>query len=187
MRIGFDFDGVLCMTPFGRFAVHAPGHVDDLPEGWERLYDDRYEPSPLRVAIEYLRFAWRQSSPEAPPVLRALSESHELYIVTGRSDDGVGLVRRWLRRHRLDGCFADIRMAPPGLRPAQHKLATAKLLALDAHIDDDPRTAYHLARNGVPAVYLLDHAGVHGGEPPPERVTLIRSLNEFAARVDHKP
>ena len=71
-------------------------------------------------------------------------------------------------------------MAPEGLRPAQHKLATARMLGIDAHIDDDPRTAYHLASNGVSRVFLLDHAGAHGDAPLPARLTLVRSLREFA-------
>jgi flavin-dependent dehydrogenase len=58
------------------------------------------------------------------------------------------------------------------------------MLGLDAHIDDDPRTAYHLARNGVASVYLLDHAGAHGDEPPPPGLMLVRTLSEFADAVD---
>jgi hypothetical protein len=78
-------------------------------------------------------------------------------------------------------------MAPPGLRPPQHKLAVAKMRAVAAHIDDDPRTAYHLAGNGVPRVYLLDHAGAHGDVPLPERLTLVRSLREFTEAVGKLP
>ena len=74
-------------------------------------------------------------------------------------------------------------MAPPGLRPPQHKLATALRLRLDVHIDDDPRTAYHLAAHGVPRVYLLDHAGAHGDAAPPPGLVLVRSLEEFSQRV----
>jgi hypothetical protein len=47
MRIGLDFDGVICATPFGRLAVHAPGEVPRLPEGYERLYDVPVSSSPL--------------------------------------------------------------------------------------------------------------------------------------------
>ena len=113
-------------------------------------------------------------------VLHELTATHDVYVVTGRSWVGEPLVRGWLRGHRLDERIAGIRMAPPGLRPAQHKLATARVLGIDAHIDDDPRTAYHLAKNGVPRVYLLDHAGAHGDAPLQPRLTLVRSLREFA-------
>ena len=54
------------------------------------------------------------------------------------------------------------------------------MLGIDAHIDDDPRTAYHLADNGVERVFLYDHAGAHGDAPPPQHLTLVRSLAEFA-------
>jgi hypothetical protein len=60
------------------------------------------------------------------------------------------------------------------------------MVGIDVHIDDDPRTAYHLARNGVRS-FLLDHAGVHaaaGDEPPPAGLTVVRSLREFADAVD---
>jgi uncharacterized HAD superfamily protein len=182
MRIGFDFDGVICLTPFGRLAVHPPGHVDPLPPDVEALYAPDRDPGPLRLAIEYVRFAWRQPSPEASGVLRELAASHELYIITGRSRAGIGLVRGWLRRRGLEGCFRDIRMSPGGLRTAQHKLATARMLGIDAHIDDDPLTAYYLADNGV-RVFLFDHANARGDAPLPANVTLVASLAEFAAHV----
>ncbi len=182
MRIGLDFDGVLCLTPFGRFAVHAPGGVPDLPDGYEQLYDCRPESNPLRLAVEYLRFGWRRMSPDAAAVLRALRRSHELYIVTGRSAAGEPLIRRWLRAHRLDELVAGVQMAPQGLTPSQHKLATAKILSLDAHIDDDPRTAYYLAEHSI-RVHLLDHAGAHGDAPLPPNLTLVRTLGEFADAV----
>jgi hypothetical protein len=186
MRIGFDFDGVLSLTPFGRFAVHAPRPVPPLPENYEERYAGRQgrRAPPLRLAIEYVRFGWRLSAPGARDVLRELSAQHELHIVTGRSDIGITIVRGWLRRHGLESCVTSIRMAPRGIRPPQHKLAIAKMLGIDAHIDDDPRTAYHLASEGVPHVYLLDHAGAHGDAPLPERLTLVRSLREFAAAIN---
>jgi hypothetical protein len=184
MKIGFDFDGVLCLTPFGRLAVHAPSPVDDLPPDYERLYDAPAPSNPLRLAVEYLRFGWRTNAPDAHRVLHRLTERHEVYIVTGRSRAGEPLLRRWLRKHNLTDRVAGVRMAPPGLRPPQHKLATARMLGIDVHIDDDPRTAYHLAKHGVPAVYLLDHAGAHGDDALPEHLTLVRSLSDFAAALE---
>jgi hypothetical protein len=183
MRIGFDFDGVLCLTPFGRLAVHKPSPVPDLPDGYAALYDLPRASDPLRLAVEYLRFGWRTNAPDAAVILREIADAHEIFIVTGRSSAGEPLLRRWLRRHNLEERIAGIRMAPPGLRPAQHKLATARLLGIEAHIDDDPRTAFHLARNGVARVYLLDHAGAHGDAELPAHLTLVRSLREFADEI----
>ena len=183
MRIGFDFDGVLCLTPFGRLAVHAPSPVPEFPDGYAALYEQPRSANPLRLAVEYLRFGWRTNAPDAAAVLHENANTHEIYIVTGRSWAGEPLVRRWLRGHKLDDRIAGIRMAPPGLRPAQHKLATARMLGIDAHIDDDPRTAYHLAKNGVERVYLLDHAGAHGEAPLPPHLTLVRSLRAFADAI----
>lgn len=184
MRVGFDFDGVLCLTPFGRLAVHAPSPVPELPPDYAARYDGRRPGGPFRLGVEYLRFGWRQMAPNAAAVVRAVTDAgHQVYIVTGRSVAGEPLLRRWLRRHALDARIAGIRMAPPGLRPAQHKLATARLLGIDAHIDDDPRTAYHLAEYGVPSVFLYDHAGAHGDAPLPPRLTLVRTLEEFAAAL----
>ncbi len=180
MRIGFDCDGVLSYTPFGRLAVHAPSIVPELPPGYEDLYRLPARGGRLRQAVEYLRFAWRPMMPEAASVVRALAARHELYVVTARTLAGERLLRRWLRRHGVEECFAGFRMAPPGLRGPQHKLATARMLGIDAHIDDDPRTAYHLANNGVERVFLYDHAGAHGDAPLPPHLTLVRSLTEFA-------
>jgi phosphoglycolate phosphatase-like HAD superfamily hydrolase len=185
MRISFDFDGVLCLTPFGRMAVHAPdAHVDVLPEAYESFYEGPAPRSRLRLAVEWARFGWRRMAPDAAQVLHDLSAAgHDLLIVTGRSAHGEPLLRGWLRRHRLDDKVTAIRMAPGGLRPPQHKLAIAKMLAVDVHIDDDPRTAFYLARNGVPHVFLLDHAGALGDVPLPENVHTVRSLQEFLAGV----
>lgn len=182
MRIAFDFDGVLCLTPFGRFATHAPRPVADLPENYEALYNAPGVGNPLRLAVEYARFGWRRMSPEAAPVLEELAGEHEIYIVTGRSAAGESLLQRWLRRHKLEGRIAGVRMAPPGLRPSQHKLAVARMLAIDAHIDDDPRTAYHLSRNGVPHVYLLSREHVPADDAP-ENLRIVRSLHEFADAI----
>jgi hypothetical protein len=182
MRISIDFDGVLCPTPFGRLAVHAPGGVPDLPPDYADHYDTPPRRNPLRLAVECGRFGWRRMAPDAADVLRRLSGDNELYIVTGRSVQGTALIARWLRRTGLRDDVA-LRMAPPGLRPAQHKLAVASLAHIDAHIDDDPRTAYYLAENGVPRVYLLDHAGAHGDTALPQNITLVRSLHEFADTI----
>jgi len=185
MRISFDFDGVLCVTPFGRMAVRPPeAHVDVLPEAYEGFYDAPSRQSRLRLAVEYARFAWRRMAPDAARVLHDLSDDgHDLLIVTGRSAQGEPLLRRWLRRHRLDERVTAIRMAPIGLRPPQHKLAIAKMLAVDVHIDDDPRTAFYMARNGVPHVFLLDHAGALGNTQSPENVHTVRALQEFVEGV----
>ena len=186
MRIGFDFDGVLSITPFGRMAVHAPRPVADLPENYETLYDLHARSGPIRLAVEYARFGWRRMSRDAAPVLRELTEAgHELYIVTGRSVSGLRIVQSWLRRERLDDRVG-VRMAPPGLRPPQHKLAVARMLRLDVHIDDDPRTAYHLARSGVARVYLLRHTAIALPEPMPDGLVVVKSLREFASHVTER-
>jgi hypothetical protein len=182
MRIGFDFDGVLCPTPFGRLAVHAPSPVEDLPPDYAALYDSRPPVNPLRLALEYLRFSWRGAAHDGGDVLRQLAASHELYIVTGRSRKGEALMDRWLAARGWRDCFSGVWMAPEGLRTPQHKLAVAKIVGIDAHIDDDPRTAYHLAKHGV-RTYLLDHAGAHGHLPLPGGCSLVRSLADFAAAI----
>jgi hypothetical protein len=165
-------------------AVHAPTPVTDLPDAYERLYERKRRTSRLRLAVEYARFGWRRMSTDAAPVLnRLIDAGHECWIVTGRSEQGIALLHRWLRRSGLDERVAGVRMAPPGLRPPQHKLAIAKILGIDSHIDDDPRTAYHLAKNGVPHVYLLDRADAQDDTPLPAGLTVVRSLPEFADRI----
>ena len=183
MKIAFDFDGVLCPTPFGRLAVHAPAPVDDLPAGYEALYEQPVSSNPIRLAVEYLRFAWRRPAKEGKEILRQLALEHELFIVTGRSKMGQPQMERWLAGAGWRDYISGIWMAPEGLRPAQHKLGVARMIGIGAHIDDDPRTSYHLANNGV-RTYLLDHAGAHGDAEPPPGLTLVRSLRDFAARVD---
>ncbi|HEX5480395.1 MAG TPA: hypothetical protein VFY79_11820 [Dehalococcoidia bacterium] len=183
MRISIDFDGVLCHTPFGRMATRAPGGVPELPEGYAALYDAPSRPRRLRLGLEYVRFGWRRMDPRAQPVLRALSEQHEVTIVTGRSIAGEALVARWLRRTGLDARVG-LRMAPPGLRPPQHKLAVARILGIDAHLDDDPRTAHYLAEHGVAHVYLLDRAGLHASDAElPANLRVVRALDEFADAI----
>ncbi|MEX0750242.1 MAG: hypothetical protein WD359_05480 [Dehalococcoidia bacterium] len=185
MRISFDFDGVLCLTPFGRMAVRPAGTlVDDLPDAYEGLYDAAAPRSRVRLAVEYARFGWRRMARDAAQTLHDLgADGHDLLIVTGRSAQGEPLLRRWLRRHKLDDKVTAIRMAPIGLRPPQHKLAITRMLAVDIHIDDDPRTVFHMARNGVPHVFLLDHAHALGDTPLPENVYTVRTLRDFVDGV----
>jgi phosphoglycolate phosphatase-like HAD superfamily hydrolase len=185
MRISFDLDGVLCVTPFGRLAVHAPDTlVTPLPDDFARFYESPPRNHVLRGMIEELRFGWRRPAHEAARTLHELrAAGHELLIVTGRSAQGEPLLRRWLRRHRLYDPIAEIRMAPVGLRPPQHKLAIAKMRAVDVHIDDDPRTVFYLARNGVPRIFLLDHAGALGGVALPSTTHAVRTLPEFATAI----
>jgi hypothetical protein len=183
MRIGFDCDGVLCETPFGRFAVHAPQPVPPLPDGFEQLYAGRDRPHAWRAFVEFTRFAWRSAAPNVRDVLSGMAAEHELFLVTARGDDGIGVLRRWLRRHRIDGCFTDVCMSPPGVTSPQHKLAGARLLSLDAHIDDDPRTAFHLAQETSMRVFLLDHANARGDAAPPANLEVVESLADFAGRV----
>lgn len=184
MRISFDFDGVLCVTPFGRMATHAPSPVAELPAGYELLYDAPPRRGLPRLGVEYLRFGWRRIAPGAADTLRALAADHTLYIVTGRSAAGESLLRWWLRRHKLTDSITEVRLAPSGLRPAQHKLAVARMLSIDAHIDDDPRTAYHLARNGVAHVFLLSPAGAPPADDAPPSLTIVRTLDEFRSAID---
>jgi hypothetical protein len=182
MKIGFDFDGVLCPTPFGRLAVHAPTPVDDLPADYPSLYDQKVSSNPIRLLVEYMRFAWRSPADDGKQILELLAAQHELFLVTGRSRIGQPQMEKWLKARGWRDCFAGIWMAPGGLRPPQHKLAVAKMIGIGAHIDDDPRTAYHLAKHGV-ATYLLDHANAHGDSTPPDGLTLVRSLADFVTKV----
>lgn len=184
MRISFDFDGVLCPTPFGRLAVHKAGKpVADLPPGYERLYEHAPPSGRGRLLVEYLRFGWRRVSPEAAPLLRDLiAAGHEVIIVTGRSVAGMAILESWLKREGLEDAV-DVHMAPPGLRPPQHKLAVARIHKVDVHIDDDPRTAWHLANNGVERVYLLAHAGVPVEGESPEGLVVVRGLGELREQV----
>jgi FMN phosphatase YigB (HAD superfamily) len=182
MKIGFDFDGVLCPTPFGRLAVHAPSPVEDLPADFGALYDQKVSSNPIRLAVEYMRFAWRSPAENGRQILEQLAAHHELYLVTGRSRIGQPQMEKWLRARGWRDSFAGIWMSPAGLKAPQHKLAVAKMQGIGTHIDDDPRTAYHLARHGV-QTYLLDHANAHGETPPPDNLTLVRSLSDFAAKM----
>ncbi len=182
MKISFDFDGVLCPTPFGRLAVHAPTPVDDLPADYERLYDAAARTNPVRLAMEALRFSWRGAAKDGREILEQLAREHELFIVTGRSRKGEALMERWLKARGWRDFVSGIWMAPSGLRPPQHKLAVARMLGIDAHIDDDPRTAYHLAGEGIRS-YLLDHANAHGEAAVPENLTLVSTLTDFVDKL----
>src|SRR5512146_2228215 len=73
MRIGFDCDGVLSYTPFGRLAVHAPSPVPDLPSGYEDLYRLSAPGGRVRAVLAHLRFAWRPLTHDASAVVRSLA------------------------------------------------------------------------------------------------------------------
>ena len=89
MRIGFDFDGVLCLTPFGRLAVHAPSPVRRSAGGLR----DAVRPGALvesaasRDRVSALRLAPSADAPR-PRSCTDSRGAHEIYIVTGRSRAG---------------------------------------------------------------------------------------------------
>jgi hypothetical protein len=174
MRLGLDVDGVIAKTPVRFLAVREHrGGSEGLPADASQRYQHVPPPGKLRVWIERLRFGWRAPVDGAADCLRRLAATHDVYLLTGRSEQGRGVLEAWLRREGLFGYVSGIWMAPPGLRTWEHKLVTCRELRLNAHVDDDPHTALYLARNGIERVLLIDPGMARRDAP---RVTVVRDL-----------
>lgn len=160
--ITVDMDGVLCEPPLGRnITAHgpiAPPEVLPPPSRMKRLL----------WYTEPVRYIGRRCMPGAERFLRELAADYRLILVTARGRAAAPWTRRWLRRSGLwpylDGLAFRIDPQQP---PYAYKAATVAQLRPAWHIEDDGRTAMHVAHKaGCPVVLLAWPQ--NAGEYPPE-------------------
>ncbi len=143
-----DFDGVICMPPFGKnFGIHR------------RLIDPAAEPSTAFVPprwfggpLDRLRFAFRRPDAEVRAALTQLATVRRLIILTGRRSSP----DRWLRRHGLDHLIERVVINDGPRGSAHHKLEQVSETGAAEHIDDDGPTAQLIADRSSVHVYLRD-------------------------------
>ncbi|MGD9895134.1 MAG: hypothetical protein AB7R89_11480 [Dehalococcoidia bacterium] len=167
--ITVDLDGVLSEPPLGlnltsRGAELAPDDVPALGR-FKRL----------AWQTEPIRYYGRRQMSGAAAFLQQLSPHFRLYLVTARGLPAARHTRGWLEHNGLwrylDGL---IFRAGPERRPYQFKAETVAALQPFWHVDDDGRTAMHVAsRSGRPVLLIAwpGNAGVY-----PNLIVRVRGL-----------
>jgi hypothetical protein len=121
----------------------------------------------------------------AADFLRQLAPHFRLYLVTARGLPAARHTRGWLERNGLwrylDGL---IFRAGPEMRPYQFKAATIAALQPFWHVDDDGRTAMHVASRSGRPVLLIAWPGNVGTYP--ELIVRVPSLADGAAYLLHQ-
>lgn len=138
MKIGLDFDDVICYTHGLKPVLAKKFYGVDIPESLCRK--DYIVRNNILTAEQYLKVALEVFSGkyEAEPVYKAIEgirflkqEGHSLKIVTSRSDKQGILesAKAWLRKHELDIPIVGV---PYGESKAR------ACVGLDFFVDDDP-------------------------------------------------
>jgi phosphoglycolate phosphatase-like HAD superfamily hydrolase len=188
LRIGIDLDDVLAESLPGflaaferRFGIHTP-----LARGRWELFDDRPH---LRAADRRAFYAdlmrtdflgTRPPDPEGLAAVRALhAAGHHLVLVTSRPTAFELVTRRWLARHRIAGCFAEV-VHRDGAQRVAFKPRVARERSLGWFIEDELPVAVALARAGV-RVLLMDRPWNRG--PRPGAIIPVASWPEALERI----
>jgi uncharacterized HAD superfamily protein len=172
--ITVDLDGVLCEPPLGfNLTARGPVMAADVtrPLGRFKRWMWRTEP---------LRYYGRRRMAGADAFLRDLSPHFRLYLVTARGRAAALHTRAWLERNGLwrylDGL---VFRAGPEMPPHAFKAETIAAFQPAWHVDDDGRTAMHVAdRSGRPVLLIAwpRNVGTY-----PERIVRVPSLADGAA------
>jgi uncharacterized HAD superfamily protein len=177
--ITVDLDGVLCEPPLG-FNLTAHGAVlgpeTVLSPGRLKRWAWRTEP---------LRYFGRRLMPGADAFLRELAPHFRLYLVTARGRPAARRTRAWLERNGLwrylDGL---VFREGPEMPPYQFKAGAIAALQPWWHIDDDGRTAMHVAQRSGRPVLLIAWPGNVGAYP--QGIVRVESLAAGAAYLLHR-
>ena len=158
--ITVDMDGVLSEPLFGwNPTAHGPVSPPDVV------------PAPNRMQrwlwpAERVRYVGRRSMPGAPAFLAALAPHFRLLLLTARGRPSATHSRGWLKRkglwRYLDGL---VFRAGPLIPSYAFKADAVGQLAPAWHVDDDGRTAVHVAAQTHRPVVLIAWPGNVGQYP----------------------
>jgi hypothetical protein len=169
-----DLDGVLCEPPLGlNLTTHGAVMSEDKPAPMGRLKRWTWR-------TESVRYYGRRRMPGAEDFLRTLAPHFRMYLVTARGLPSARHTRGWLKHNRLWGYLDGLVFrAGPEMPPYQFKAETVAMLQPAWHVDDDGRTAMHVASRGGRPVLLIGWPGNEGTYP--DRIVRVPSLADGAA------
>ena len=169
-----DFDGVICMPPFGTNLGIRRRLIDPQAEPARAFVPPRWFGGPA----DRLRFAFRRPAAEARAALERLAQTRRLVILTGRRSSP----DRWLRRHGIDHLIERVMINDGPHGSAHYKLRCVNELGAAEHIDDDGPTAQLLADRSSTRVYLRDWPR-NRGLAYSDGVTRVDDLAGLASRI----
>lgn len=177
--ITVDLDGVLCEPPLGlNLTTHGAVLSEDQPAPVGRLKRWAWR-------TESVRYYGRRRMPGADDFLRTLAPHFRLYLVTARGLPSARHTRGWLKHNGLwrylDGL---VFRTGPELPPYAFKAETVAALQPAWHVDDDGRTAMHVAAHSGRPVLLIGWPGNQGTYP--DRIVRVSNLADGAAYLLHQ-
>jgi len=185
LRIGLDFDGVIANTPHLKSIVAKElFNVDIDPEDmlashvFENNIMDIDAYHQLQQEIYFDHPEWHHQLQPIKGALEGIGtlqlKGHLVYCITSRTPEAVGLARQWFETHALLIEVHDTASHPD-------KTEIAKILALDAFIDDDPQFLEPLI--GVVPHLLLYSWKYNEAYTEPKEIKRTRSWDDIQARI----
>ncbi|MEI6666204.1 MAG: hypothetical protein WCL53_08655 [Chloroflexota bacterium] len=182
MRIGIDFDGVICDAIAAMIAYASTRHGLQLSaldciaaNGPAGLTTDEY----TQLIVDTHRTDYQfemQPVADVVDVLQRLADAHELFVVTARRDAGLENAVRWSDMHGLTPHIRQF-VSSGGTT----KAALCDSLQLDVLIDDFERNLDGLPASVLPVLWHAEYNAEALIEPPRER---IASWLEFHERLE---
>lgn len=171
MRIGIDFDGVICNTVPAMIAYAARAHglaltpIDCIvANGPAGLSSDEH--LQLIINTHHTEFQFEmQPVVDAVDTLRRLAEGHEILVVTARRDEGIENARRWSDRYGLTSHIGQF-VSSGGTT----KAALCDSLQLDVLIDDFEQNLDGLPTSTRPILWHAEYNADVTIAPPMVRV-----------------
>ena len=186
--ISFDFDGVVCLPPFGQNRVLGRHlHDEELPENI-RMVDgpattwQRRTYLQARGLFEDLKYLGRVPMANAREGIIEVCKYRTPVIITGRSYMAKRIIEAWLKKFDMADYFSAIYANNTALPTRQFKLYMLRRLNIQEHLDDDGAITYYLATKGIKQLFLRDWDR-NQGLPYPPNVEHFTNISEIVATL----
>lgn len=167
--VAIDIDDVLAhhakaMVAYSNSVYGTNLTIDDYSEHWSNMWKIDHAQTKIRAdkyhqTDDMLHYEHNQ---DADAVLRALSKTHRLIIVTARRNDVIGITEQWVNKH-FDGIFEAIHHAgiwDSSITDESYTATKADLcasLGVNYLVDDQSKHCNAAAQAGIQAIMFGDY------------------------------
>ena len=186
MKIGLDFDGVICNDELLKQRAAQKLFGVDLPQGRaKRVFIEEDGILSMEQYLDLQRYVW---SPEGIDlmepiegvfdyIVKMISEGHSVKVITSRTNGALALAEKWVRDHGVDVPFFSSGYVP-GVGP---KNKAEKAVGLDVYVDDRPSILEQLS-SIVPKRILFSWK--YNEDETPNGVTRVSSWRDLYAHIE---